>query len=152
SSEESATHASSNQTIGIMRQSSLARGSNRTRDLCLIRNPPRFRLRIYALRSTVRIARKSCMATNEREMWLAQVSESILEPALPIVDPHHPLGAFPTSRYLLDELLRDTGSGHRVIATVFVECGSMYRGDGPRAFKPIGETEFVNGIAAQSAS
>src|SRR5215467_10558320 len=92
------------------------------------------------------------MATNEREVWLAQVTESILEPDLPIVDPHHHLWDFPTSRYFLDELLRDTGSGHRVIATVFVECGSMYRGDGPRAFKPIGETEFVNGIAAQSAS
>ena len=92
------------------------------------------------------------MATNEREMWLGQVTESILEPDLPIVDPHHHLWDFPTSRYLLDELLRDTGSGHRVIATVFVECGSMYRGDGPRALKPVGETEFVNGIAAQSAS
>ena len=92
------------------------------------------------------------MATNEREVWLAQVTEPILEPDLPIVDPHHHLWDFPTNRYFLDELLRDTGSGHRVIATVFVECGSMYRGDGPRALTPIGETEFVNGIAAQSAS
>ena len=65
------------------------------------------------------------MATNEREVWLAQVTESILEPDLPIVDPHHHLWDFPTSRYFLDELLCDTGSGHRVIATVFVECGSM---------------------------
>jgi predicted TIM-barrel fold metal-dependent hydrolase len=92
------------------------------------------------------------MATNERELWLEQVTEPVLEPDLSIVDPHHHLWDFPTNRYFLDELLRDTGSGHRVIATVFVECGSMYRADGPRAFKPIGETEFVNGIAAQSAS
>src|SRR5260370_11682841 len=29
---------------------------------------------------------------------------------------------------------------------------SMYRGDGPASMKPVGKTEFVNGIAAQSAS
>ena len=84
--------------------------------------------------------------------WLGQLSEPILEPALPIVDPHHHLWDHPTSRYLLDELLGDTGSGHNVIATVFVECASMYRKDGPEAMRPVGETEFVNGIAAMSAS
>ncbi|MGO9450121.1 MAG: amidohydrolase family protein [Candidatus Binataceae bacterium] len=92
------------------------------------------------------------MATNDRETWLAQVSEDALEPSLPIIDPHHHLWDWSTSRYLLDELLADTGSGHRVIATVFVECASMYRADGPDTLKPVGETEFVNGIAAQSAS
>ena len=92
------------------------------------------------------------MAADDRETWLAQVSEDALEPSLPIIDPHHHLWDWPTSRYLLDELLADTGSGHRVIATVFVECGSMYRADGPDTLKPVGETEFVNGIAAQSAS
>jgi predicted TIM-barrel fold metal-dependent hydrolase len=88
----------------------------------------------------------------DRETWLAQVHEDALEPALPIVDPHHHLWDHPGSRYMLDEILRDTGSGHRVLATVFVECMSMYRGDGPEAMRPVGETEFVNGIAAQSAS
>jgi len=73
-------------------------------------------------------------------------------PALPIVDPHHHLWDHPNSRYMLDEIIRDTGTGHRVMATVFVECLSMYRADGPQALKPVGETEFVNGIAAQSAS
>lgn len=93
------------------------------------------------------------MPTNsERDAWLAQVVEPVLEPELPIVDPHHHLWDFRNNRYMLDELLADTNSGHRVVATVFVECGSMYRGDGPTALKPIGETEFVNGIAAQSAS
>jgi predicted TIM-barrel fold metal-dependent hydrolase len=84
--------------------------------------------------------------------WLAQVTEPIIEPALPICDPHHHLWDFPRSRYLLDELLADTGSGHNVRSTVFVECGSMYRADGPEALRPVGETEFVNGIAAMSAS
>jgi L-fuconolactonase len=97
--------------------------------------------------------------------------EPILEPDLAIVDPHHHLwdwtarvAAAPppkhefetiylsTPRYLLDELLADLGSGHRVEETVYIECRSMYRADGPLEFRPVGETEFVNGIAAQSAS
>src|SRR5262245_34464601 len=88
----------------------------------------------------------------DRDQWLAQVKEDVVEPELPICDPHHHLWDHPGRRYLLEELLADTGSGHRVIATVFVECMSMYRADGPEALRPIGETEFVNGIAAQSAS
>ena len=84
--------------------------------------------------------------------WLAQVNETVLEPGLPICDPHHHLWDHPNSRYLLDELLLDTGSGHNVVSTVFVECASMYRADGPEAMKPVGETEFVNGVAAMSAS
>ena len=88
----------------------------------------------------------------DRDAWLAQVNEPALEADLPIVDPHHHLWDHPGSRYMLDEVLRDTGSGHRVLATVFVECMSMYRADGPDPLRPVGETEFVNGIAAQSAS
>jgi L-fuconolactonase len=98
--------------------------------------------------------------------------EDILEPDLPIVDPHHHLWdrrAIPVDlsapprhgfeyvmrlapRYLLDELLADVGGGHNVRATVFVQCGAMHRADGPEALKPVGETEFVNGVAAMSAS
>ncbi len=88
----------------------------------------------------------------EREEWLAQVEEDVLEPALPICDPHHHLWDHPGSRYLLDELLADVDSGHNVVSTVFMECGAMYRADGPEALRPVGETEFVNGIAAMSAS
>ncbi len=84
--------------------------------------------------------------------WLAQVSEDIIDPERPICDPHHHLWDHPDSRYLLDELLADTGSGHNVVSTVFVECASMYRADGPEALRPVGETEFVNGVAAMSAS
>ncbi len=84
--------------------------------------------------------------------WLAQVEEEILEPERPICDPHHHLWDRNGSRYLLDELLADTGSGHNIVSTVFVECLSMYRAGGPEAFRPIGETEFVQGIAAMSAS
>jgi len=78
--------------------------------------------------------------------------EEILEPDLPICDPHHHLWDFPTGRYLLPELLADLQSGHNVQSTVFVECASMYRASGPEELRVIGETEFVNGAAAMAAS
>jgi len=87
--------------------------------------------------------------------WLDQVAEDVVEPDLPITDPHHHLwdyrdrpGFQPT--YLLDELLADTGSGHRVERTVFVECSWAYRTEGPTEFREVGETEFVAGVAADS--
>ena len=54
--------------------------------------------------------------------WLAQIHEDILEPDLPIVDPHHHLWDMRNRRYLLDELLEDINSGHNIVATVFLEC------------------------------
>ncbi len=87
-----------------------------------------------------------------RADWLARVVEDILEPDLPICDPHHHLWDNRDNPYLLPELLADTGSGHNVVSTVFVECSSMYRADGPVAMRPVGETEFVNGVAAMAAS
>jgi L-fuconolactonase len=85
------------------------------------------------------------------ETWLDKRREEILEPDLPIIDPHHHLWDR-GSRYLLDELLKDIGSGHDVRATVYLQCDSMYRADGDPLMAPLGETEFVNGIAAMSAS
>ncbi len=87
-----------------------------------------------------------------KEAWLAQVEEDILEPGVEICDPHHHLWDWPHDRYMFDELLADLKSGHNITSTVFMECGSMYRADGPDAMKPVGETEFVNGVAAMSAS
>jgi len=84
--------------------------------------------------------------------WLALRQEEIIEPGLEIVDPHHHLWDRPGHRFLINELLADTGSGHNITQTVFIECGSMYRADGPVEMKPVGETEFVNGTAAMSAS
>jgi predicted TIM-barrel fold metal-dependent hydrolase len=80
------------------------------------------------------------------------MTEAILEPDLPICDPHHHLWDFPNSRYLLPELLADLESGHRVESTVFVECGSFYRAAGPEPMRFVGETEFVGGVAAMAAS
>ena len=91
-------------------------------------------------------------STVEQAEWLGQVTESIVEPERPICDPHHHLWDHPDRRYLLDQLLGDTESGHRIVSTVFVECGSMFRVDGPEQLRPVGETEFVNGVAAMTAS
>src|SRR5262245_60706680 len=87
------------------------------------------------------------------EKWLSQApSEPILQPELPIIDTHHHLWQRPDHRYLLDELLADLTTGHNVVATVFLECHAMYRAHGPVEMRPVGETEFVAGIAAMSAS
>ena len=103
------------------------------------------------------------------------MTETILEPGLPIIDPHHHLWdlrpllpAFPEPRhpfleaivgaakYTFDELQADTqgglNGGHNIVGTVFMECGAFYdaaRGD---ALKSVGEVEFANGVAAQGAS
>ena len=80
--------------------------------------------------------------------WLDLVVEDVVEPDLPIVDPHHHLwpagGALP---YGLAELHADTGDGHRVEQTVFVECHAAYRDGGDPELAPVGETEFVAGEA-----
>ena len=88
----------------------------------------------------------------DRSDWLALVEEDTLDPDLPICDPHHHLWDHPQSRYLIHELLDDVNSGHNIVSTVFMECSSMYRSSGPEELRPVGETEFVNGIAAMSAS
>ena len=98
----------------------------------------------------------------------AAPQEPILEPDLPIIDPHHhlwdrtaPQGEVTHPfehvtqlhpRYLLDQLLGDLNSGHNVRATVYLQCGAMYRADGPEELRSLGETEFVNGVAAMTAS
>lgn len=97
--------------------------------------------------------------------------ESILEPDLPIIDPHHHLWdlrsllpMFPEPRhpfletlvgaahYTFDQLRTDLETGHRIIGTVFMECSAFYRAGESEAMKVVGEVEFVNGVAAQSAS
>jgi predicted TIM-barrel fold metal-dependent hydrolase len=87
-----------------------------------------------------------------RQDWLDRRREPALEPELPIIDPHHHLWDRPDWRYLLDDLLADTRTGHNIVATVFVQARSMHRVAGPDELKPVGETEFVNGVAAMSAS
>jgi len=84
--------------------------------------------------------------------WLAKVTEEALEPALPIVDPHHHLWERGDMVYMYRDLQADCQAGHNIVSTVFIDCRSMYRKQGPQEMRPIGETEFVNGVAAMYAS
>ena len=87
-----------------------------------------------------------------RQDWLDKRHEEIIEPELPIIDPHHHLWDRPGYRYLFPELLADVGSGHNIRATCYEQAREMYRADGPEELKPLGETQFVSGVAAMSAS
>lgn len=88
-----------------------------------------------------------------RNDWLALHDEEVLDPDLPIVDAHHHVWDAPRPRYMFEELQADVaGTGHHIIATVYVDCRSMYRADGPLEFRSVGEVEFANGVAAMGAS
>jgi len=93
---------------------------------------------------------------SDNQPWLDLTVEPPLDPGLSICDPHHHLwdmrAGRVSQRYLLDELLADTRGGHTIESTIFIECGAMYRASGPEELRPVGESEFVNGIAAMSAS
>ena len=89
------------------------------------------------------------------EAWLARaLPEEAIDPALPVVDPHihfwHHKSGY---KYFVEEFGRDVADcGHNVEATVYVECGSMYRTSGPDHLKYVGETEYAVGQAAMAAS
>jgi predicted TIM-barrel fold metal-dependent hydrolase len=97
-------------------------------------------------------ASRSGLYADPREDWLAQHKEDIIDPARRIVDPHHHLWDRGGLRYMIEEMADDIASGHNIIATVYVDCRSMYRASGPEAFRPVGEVEFANGVAAMAAS
>jgi predicted TIM-barrel fold metal-dependent hydrolase len=97
-------------------------------------------------------------------------NEAILEPDLPIIDPHHHLWdlrpmlpMFPephhhfiaalvdNAHYTFNQLHAHLSSGHNIIGTVFMECGAFYNSSYGESLKPVGEVEYVNGVAAQSA-
>ena len=89
--------------------------------------------------------------------WLALTQEPTLEPEIAICDPHHHFWDFrteriPYQRYLLHELAADVNCGHNVRSTVFIEARSMYRPGGPVEMRPVGEVEFVQGLAAASVT
>ena len=104
----------------------------------------------------------SIAENSDIENWIAkETPETAIEPELPIIDPHHHLWdlrknnqmGFRQEVYLCEEISNDIqDSGHNVVQTVFAQCGAFYRADGPEEMKCIGETEFVNGIAAMSRS
>lgn len=79
----------------------------------------------------------------DKAAWLAATAEDPIDPNEEIVDPHHHLWDFPAGTYLVPELHEDTGAGHNVTQTVFVECGAGYYDDGPAHMRTVGEIEFV---------
>ena len=85
--------------------------------------------------------------------WLNQIEENIIDPLLPVIDPHHHLwNDKNASDYQLEELWADTSSGHNIVGTVFIECGTNYKKKGPKALRPVGETEYVRVMADVSNS
>ncbi len=91
-------------------------------------------------------------AGTAHQSWLDLVTEEIVDPERPIVDPHHHLWRHPgIPAYLLEDLWADTGSGHNIVKTVFMECGAEYRSDGPPELVSLGEVEFVSELARTSA-
>lgn len=85
------------------------------------------------------------------DAWVKLTKEDPIDPDLPICDAHHHLFDEPNVQYLFDEFLADISGGHRIVKTVFCECKSHYRKSGPEEMKPVGQTEFVQSVNAQSA-
>ncbi len=80
-----------------------------------------------------------------REDWLALAQEDVLVPGQPVFDCHHHLWDRPEGRYRSEELMADMGAGHDVRASLYVQCRTGYRADGPEALRPVGEVETVLG-------
>lgn len=76
--------------------------------------------------------------------WRALLREEILEPKRPIIDAHHHFWAKAGETYLLEDYLADTQAGHNIRASVYVECGSNYRTEGPEMMNRLGEVEFAH--------
>jgi predicted TIM-barrel fold metal-dependent hydrolase len=91
------------------------------------------------------------MAIMIRSEWLNLTKEEIVDPKRPIIDPH--LHLFKNSaffpRYSLDDFWVDA-AGHNVKQAVFVQCLEGYREDGPEELKPVGETEWVDGLSREA--
>lgn len=90
-----------------------------------------------------------------REAWLSSRVEDAIDPAQPIVDCHHHLWDRQGHTYLSDQFLADAGTGrkgegHKLRATVYVECLNNYRETGDPDLRPVGETEFVVRETARS--
>lgn len=78
-----------------------------------------------------------------REDWLALAKEDVLAPGQAIFDCHHHLWDRPEGCYQSKALMADVGAGHDVRASLYVQCRTGYRVDGPEALCPVGEVETV---------
>ena len=96
----------------------------------------------WALRREPGVAPEADLVDAHFHLWQART----------LPDPQDATRSLQTSRYLLDEFRRDTGSGHRVVQCVYVECGTAHYPDGPAPLRPVGETEFVAALARQGGT
>lgn len=87
-----------------------------------------------------------------RPEWLRLANEAAIEPDRPICDPHHHLWDRPGDPYFVEDFAADLQTGHNIVSTVFIECGSRYRADGPEGMRPVGETEFAVEEAERAAA
>lgn len=90
--------------------------------------------------------------------WISLTRETPVDPARRIVDAHHHLWAEGHRKagftytggdepaYLPQDFHGDM-AGHDVIGSIFVQCAIAYRDNGPEHLRPIGETEFIAGLA-----
>jgi L-fuconolactonase len=85
--------------------------------------------------------------TAELRQWHAgAIEEEVIEPELPIIDPHHHTyddfgGAY---QYPFDDLRNDLDSGHRIVGTVYVEGYSpSWYPNGPEHLRPVGEIKRI---------
>ncbi|GIX30119.1 MAG: amidohydrolase [Porticoccaceae bacterium] len=93
---------------------------------------------------------------NDHSTWLSLTREEVFAPELAVVDCHHHFwrGLGEVFRhapdYLAEQLVEDLASGHRVLATVVVECGQAWRASGPESLRSLGETAFMLAEAASA--
>lgn len=78
--------------------------------------------------------------------------EPIIDPEMPIIDAHHHLRIRPSQHYMFEDYLADIQTGHKIVASVYVESLAFAKPDGPEVLRPIGEIEFANGVGALGAS
>ena len=79
-----------------------------------------------------------------RPEWLALQHEAPLDAGLAIIDAHHHLWQFPDKSYRRADFVADMANGHDIVSTVFVECKTHYRTEGPAELRSVGEMEFVD--------
>lgn len=82
--------------------------------------------------------------------WQARLTEEILEPDLPIIDPHHHLWGPPRDKYLADDLTADIAAGHKVEQTVYIDCREGFLTEGPEMMRPLGEVRFARGVGEKA--
>lgn len=90
--------------------------------------------------------------------WRRSAVEAPLAPDIPIIDAHHHLwdegmSADRFGRFEPEDFVAEIDrGGHRIVASVFLQCHWSYRKTGPEVLHCVGETERVEAVASQFAA